>query len=194
MHDQRARVRREGAPGRRLDRGPGLGFRVLAGALRLSRRRQRRYMQARQRWEAAHEAGQIGAPALQTGYAAALAITAHARSAAWRREELQRRRGLWGLWKHRRQPPNLLRLDDRAESMVATLAAGRRGGRAVDRLPRGRTCLRQWRVARGAAASRTRQAHVTVWDSRAEAEGQDQAAVGLASPPYLGLERIRELP
>lgn len=68
-----------------------LGFRVLAGALRLSRRRRRRYMQARQRWEAAHEAGQIGTPALQMGYAAALAITAHARSAAWRREELRRR-------------------------------------------------------------------------------------------------------
>lgn len=68
-----------------------LGFRVLPGSLRLSRRRRRRYARARQRWEVAYSAGRIGAPALQAGHAAALAITAHARSAAWRREELRRR-------------------------------------------------------------------------------------------------------
>lgn len=68
-----------------------LGFRVTAGALRLSLRRRRRYRAARARWERAYTAGRIGARALQDGYAAALAVTAHADAAAWRRAELRAR-------------------------------------------------------------------------------------------------------
>ncbi len=68
-----------------------VGFRILPSALRLSLRRRRRYVAARARWEKAFTAGRIGERALQEGYAAALAITAHADAAAWRRTELGRR-------------------------------------------------------------------------------------------------------
>ncbi len=67
------------------------GFRVFPAALRLSRRRRRRYSQARRRWESAHALGLIGDLTLQAGYASALAITAHAGAAGWRREQLLRR-------------------------------------------------------------------------------------------------------
>jgi RNA-directed DNA polymerase len=66
------------------------GYRVLPGTLRLSRRRRRRYAQCRRRWERAYADGRIDAHTLQAGYAAALAITAHADAAAWRREQLRR--------------------------------------------------------------------------------------------------------
>ncbi|MBK8908172.1 MAG: hypothetical protein IPM60_09775 [Rhodospirillales bacterium] len=66
------------------------GFRILPGALLLSRRRKRRYAQCRRKWERAFAEGEIGAPALQAGYCSALAITLHADAAAWRREELRR--------------------------------------------------------------------------------------------------------
>lgn len=68
-----------------------LGFRVYPGVLKLSRRRQRRYREARARWEAAFEAGEISAGALQRCYDAAFAITAHADAAGFRRAELARR-------------------------------------------------------------------------------------------------------
>lgn len=68
-----------------------LGFRILPGGLRLSLRRRRRYTAARARWEAAFAAGRLDARGLQAGYASALAITAHADAAAWRRAELGRR-------------------------------------------------------------------------------------------------------
>lgn len=70
---------------------PFLGFRVLPGTRRLSLRRRRRYVAARARWEAAFAAGRMDGPGLQAGYAAALAITAHADAAAFRRAELGRR-------------------------------------------------------------------------------------------------------
>lgn len=66
------------------------GYRILPGQLLLSRRRQRRYIQVRRDWEDAYRAGRIDAASLQAGYAAALAITAHAAAAAWRREQLRR--------------------------------------------------------------------------------------------------------
>jgi RNA-directed DNA polymerase len=66
------------------------GFRVLPGALLLSRRRRRRYIECRRRWERAFAAGEIGAETLQAGYASALAITAHADAAGWRRAQLRR--------------------------------------------------------------------------------------------------------
>jgi hypothetical protein len=65
-----------------------LGFRVLAGALRLSLRRKRRYRKARVRWEAGYREGR---PGLQAGYAAALGVTAHAHARAFRRADLVHR-------------------------------------------------------------------------------------------------------
>lgn len=74
----------------RSDRGVSfLGFRVLPGVLRLSRRRRRRYASARLRLERAYRAGLIDGNALQAGYAAALAITAHASARAFRAADLR---------------------------------------------------------------------------------------------------------
>lgn len=70
---------------------PFLGFRVLPGTLQLLRRRRRRYVEARERWEARWLAGAIDADELQAGGTAALAITAHANAVGWRREQLRRR-------------------------------------------------------------------------------------------------------
>lgn len=67
------------------------GYRILPGALLLSRRRRRRYAECRRKWERAFAAGEIDATTLQAGYCSALAITAHADAAAWRREQLRRR-------------------------------------------------------------------------------------------------------
>jgi len=73
----------------RCERGLTLcGFRVTPWTLRLSRRRRRRYRQARQRWEREFAGGHIDGAALQAGYASALAVTAHADATSWRRNEL----------------------------------------------------------------------------------------------------------
>lgn len=69
---------------------PFCGYRILPGRLLLSRRRKRHYAECRRASENAFVAGLIDARALQAGYAAALAITAHADAAAWRREQLRR--------------------------------------------------------------------------------------------------------
>ena len=66
------------------------GYRILPGQLLLSRRRKRRYVERRRHWENAYAAGLIDARALQAGYTAACAITAHADAAAWRREQWRR--------------------------------------------------------------------------------------------------------
>jgi RNA-directed DNA polymerase len=66
------------------------GYRILPGRLLLSRRRKRRYAECRKQWEDTYAAGCIDALTLQAGYAGALAITAHADAASWRREQLQR--------------------------------------------------------------------------------------------------------
>jgi RNA-directed DNA polymerase len=66
------------------------GYRILPGQLRLSRRRQRRYRQLRQTWEAAYTEGRIDACTLQRAYDAVHAITLPADSTAWRRQHLRR--------------------------------------------------------------------------------------------------------
>jgi RNA-directed DNA polymerase len=66
------------------------GFRILPGAILLSRRRRQRYAMARARWERAYSRGEIDERGLQAGYASALAITASADSRAWRSEQLRR--------------------------------------------------------------------------------------------------------
>lgn len=83
---------KEPAQVNRSARGVSLcGYQVRPGTLGLSRRRMRRYSAARRRWERRYEEGGIDALGLQSGYQAALAITAHADAAAWRRGELERR-------------------------------------------------------------------------------------------------------
>ena len=66
------------------------GYRILPERLLLSRRRKRRYAECRRASENAFVAGLIDARTLQASYATALAITAHADAAAWRREQLRR--------------------------------------------------------------------------------------------------------
>jgi hypothetical protein len=66
------------------------GFAVRPGSLGLSRRRRERYAAGRRRWERAWLAGQIDDLGLQAGYSTALAITAHADAASWRREQMRR--------------------------------------------------------------------------------------------------------
>jgi hypothetical protein len=74
----------------RSSRGLSLcGFRIHPARLGLSARRRRRYRRARAKWESAHRSGQIGAGALQAGYASALAISHGADAVAWRRRELE---------------------------------------------------------------------------------------------------------
>lgn len=66
------------------------GYRILPGQLLLSRRRKRRYAECRREWEEAYVEGRINTLSLQAGYAGALAITAHADAASWRRAQLLR--------------------------------------------------------------------------------------------------------
>lgn len=65
------------------------GYRIFPGRLLLSRRRKRRYIECRNKWEFAYRHGSINSLGLQAGYAGALAITVHADAAAWRRQQLQ---------------------------------------------------------------------------------------------------------
>lgn len=64
------------------------GFRITPTALRLSRRRKRRYACCRNRWEQRYAQGRISSRTLQTGITSALAITSHASSRHWRRRQL----------------------------------------------------------------------------------------------------------
>ena len=61
--------------GRSADGISYCGFRVLPGAILLSRRRRRRYAETRARWELAFEEGRTDAGGLQAGYASALGMT-----------------------------------------------------------------------------------------------------------------------
>ena len=65
------------------------GFRILQGAIRLSRRRKKRYQQRRQYWEQCFQQGDIDACQLQQAYAAVHAITAGTESLQWRKENLR---------------------------------------------------------------------------------------------------------
>lgn len=88
--DLRLEVKQPVQIGRSAAGIPFCGYRVLPGALLLSRRRKRRYAACRKKWEHAFTGGEIDARALQAGYSSALAITAHADAAPWRREQLRR--------------------------------------------------------------------------------------------------------
>lgn len=66
------------------------GFRILPGAILLSRRRKRRYAEIRRDYENAFLEGRINVSALQAGYASAFGLTVHADAKAWRQEQLRR--------------------------------------------------------------------------------------------------------
>lgn len=91
LHDVLGLELKAGAQIQPCARGLSLcGFRIRRGVLFLSRRRRRRYAQARRRWEAAWQAGAADDLTLQRQVDAALAITAHAHARSWRAEELRR--------------------------------------------------------------------------------------------------------
>jgi len=76
--------------GRSADGLSFCGYRILPNRLLLSRRRKRRYANLRKNAERAWQQGEIDAPALQSAYGDALALTIHADAVAWRREQLRR--------------------------------------------------------------------------------------------------------
>lgn len=76
--------------GRSADGVSFCGWRVTRGGLRLSRRRKTRYAAARAEAERAFATGRIDAAVLQARVEAAVATTAHAEAAAWRRGQLAR--------------------------------------------------------------------------------------------------------
>ncbi|MGB0723191.1 MAG: hypothetical protein ACPGU7_12440 [Gammaproteobacteria bacterium] len=92
LRDER---RLELKPGSRINRAAHgvsfCGYRIVPGALRLSRRRRRNYSQGRAHWEGLHASGEIDGLELQRAYAAVKSITEHADATQWRREELRRR-------------------------------------------------------------------------------------------------------
>ena len=65
------------------------GYRVLPGAILLSPRKRQRYQQLRLQWEQAWLNGRISELALQQAYQSIHAITLHADSNQWRRQNLQ---------------------------------------------------------------------------------------------------------
>ncbi|EIJ35889.1 reverse transcriptase/maturase family protein [Thiothrix nivea] len=65
------------------------GYRVLPGTVLLSRRKRQRYQQLRLQWEQAWLDGEITELELQQAYQSVHAITLHADSDAWRRQNLR---------------------------------------------------------------------------------------------------------
>ncbi len=66
------------------------GFRILPGALRLSRRRRQCYQRGRNKWESAWRRGELSALELQAAYAAVHSTILHGDTLGWRREQLRR--------------------------------------------------------------------------------------------------------
>jgi RNA-directed DNA polymerase len=66
------------------------GYRILPDRLLLTRRRKQRYAACRRRGELAYARSLISARELQSHYASAYGMTAHADAAVWRREQLAR--------------------------------------------------------------------------------------------------------
>jgi len=66
------------------------GFRIFPGVIKLTRRRRRQYTEKRAAWETAYSAGRINSRELQSAYASVYAVTAHAQSRQWRKEQLRR--------------------------------------------------------------------------------------------------------
>ncbi|MEM7405379.1 MAG: RNA-directed DNA polymerase [Pseudomonadota bacterium] len=64
---------------------------IYPGALRLTRRRRRRYSARRAWWEAAYVRGEIDGETLQRNMAGVIGATTHADAASWRRAQLSRR-------------------------------------------------------------------------------------------------------
>lgn len=66
------------------------GYRVFPNVLRLTQRKKRRYALRRRYWEDQYKLGRVDENGLQTGYASVHAVTVHAQSTAWRKEQLRR--------------------------------------------------------------------------------------------------------
>ena len=66
------------------------GYRILPGALLLSRRKRKRYTERRRYWEKRYLKGEIGASALQRNFASVFGMTCHADANTWRREQLKK--------------------------------------------------------------------------------------------------------
>ena len=92
LERERGLLLKANAQVKRSDHGVGYcGYRIAPGAVRLSARKQRRYQLLRRRLERDWENGVIDSLALQRGYDAVHAITLHADSRQWRRQQLARR-------------------------------------------------------------------------------------------------------
>lgn len=66
------------------------GFRVFPGIILLSKRKRKRYVQNREKWEYAYQCGQIHALELQSAYSSIYSSTGIANGKQWRQAELQR--------------------------------------------------------------------------------------------------------
>jgi len=66
------------------------GYRMFSNELRLTQRKKRRYSLRRRYWENQYRLGKVDENGLQSGYASVHAVTAHAQSVAWRKEQLRR--------------------------------------------------------------------------------------------------------
>ena len=71
---------------------PFCGYRIFPGTIKLSKRRQHRFLELRKKYELKFLRGEINAVELQAGCASALAVISQANSIAWRR--LRRKSGL----------------------------------------------------------------------------------------------------
>ncbi|MBU0655167.1 MAG: reverse transcriptase/maturase family protein [Gammaproteobacteria bacterium] len=90
LHEQRhLRVKPEPQINRSSRGVSYCGYRVLPGAVLLSRRKRQRYQQLRLQWEQAWLDGEITELELQQVYQSVHAITLHADSDAWRRQNLR---------------------------------------------------------------------------------------------------------
>lgn len=66
------------------------GFRLVPESIRLTRRRKRRFAMLRRQWEKDYVGDRLTAQELQQRYASLLAMSRHAASTGWRRQELFR--------------------------------------------------------------------------------------------------------
>jgi hypothetical protein len=90
LHSTRQLLIKPTAQINRSNRGVSYcGYRVLPGAILLSHRKRQRYQQLRLQWELAWRNGKITELELQQAYQSVHAITLHADSRTWRKQNLQ---------------------------------------------------------------------------------------------------------
>lgn len=90
LHSTRQLLIKPTAQINRSNRGVSYcGYRVLPGVILLSHRKRQRYQQLRLQWELAWRNGKITELELQQAYQSVHAITLHADSCTWRKQNLQ---------------------------------------------------------------------------------------------------------